>query len=393
MMDDQARLKALRTYDLLDTPPEDVFDAFTQMASKLFSAPIALISLIDEERQWFKAKTGLAVMQTPRDVAFCDHAIRQKGPMVVSDATTDPRFAENPLVKGDPKIRFYCGVPLRSSDGYGLGTLCIIDRVPRQMDRADLEVLSRLARLVEQEFETRRRLRLLEISLAAEAQKQQAKELLASMLVHDLRSPLTGIGLLGGVLGSKHPESHEMCDELNDLVEKMDRMLSDVLDVCLGQVGRLQLRCEPLLAQDLLREALPSWWRLSQSKSQQIVLDLPDQPVAFSGDRDLLTRVLTNLVGNAVQYGPSSQAIVISVRPLEAGGVRFEVKDQCLPVPIEAIASIFRPFERLDRASSRGRGLGLAFCHLAAEAHGGRVGVRPADHGNRFFLELPLESR
>lgn len=388
-MDDQARLKALRSYQLLDTPPEDVFDAFTQMATRLFSTPIALISLIDEERQWFKSNLGLDLSQTPRDIAFCDHAIRQKGPMVVTDATIDPRFAENPLVTGEPKIRFYCGIPLRSSDGHGLGTLCIIDRVPRQMGHAELETLSRLARLVEQQFELRRRLRLLEESLDAETKKQQGKELLASMLVHDLRSPLTGIALTGGLLANRHPESHGLIEGMQDSVEQMGRMLNDVLDICLSQVGRLELRCESLTVHELLQDCLASWQLCARQKSQLITLDLPSQAISFIGDRDILVRALTNIVNNAVQYGPTGQCIAITARPLEAGRLRLEVVDQCSPVPLRSIASIFQPFERLDRSGSRGHGLGLAFCHLAIEAHGGSIGVQPLAKGNTFFVELP----
>ena len=128
---EQDRLEALRGYNLLDTAPEPDFDALVRDAAVLFDAPIALISLVDEDRQWFKAVVGLEAVETPRSVSFCAHAIRSGDVYVVEDALCDPVFANNPLVKGDPNIRFYAGAPIETSDGHRLGTICVIDGKPR----------------------------------------------------------------------------------------------------------------------------------------------------------------------------------------------------------------------------------------------------------------------
>lgn len=126
------RLAALRGYGVLDTPNEPEFDAIVREAASLLGAPTALISLVDEHRQWFKARVGLDASETPRSISFCTHAIRGKDVFVVEDATRDQRFANNPLVTGDPNIRFYAGTPLRSSKGHRVGTLCVIDDKPRR---------------------------------------------------------------------------------------------------------------------------------------------------------------------------------------------------------------------------------------------------------------------
>ncbi len=144
MNHDQLRIQALRSYELLDTPPHPSFDAVTRAAQIAFDAPISLISLVDEARQWFKSCIGLDVGETTRNVSFCSHAIGQFDVFVIPDATKDARFKDNPLVTGDPHIRFYAGAPLIDSEHYALGTLCVIDRKPRRFSDRDKELLASL---------------------------------------------------------------------------------------------------------------------------------------------------------------------------------------------------------------------------------------------------------
>lgn len=142
------RLKALQQLAILDTPESEAFDRITRLASRLFDVPIALVTLVDADRQWFKSSYGLDARETPREQAFCDHTIRSRNIMVVPDASTDPRFSANPLVTGNPNIRFYAGAPLISDDGFGLGSLCLIDSKPREMSLEDQQVLMDLSAMV-----------------------------------------------------------------------------------------------------------------------------------------------------------------------------------------------------------------------------------------------------
>lgn len=150
--DDQARLATLRAIRILDTPPEERFDRLTRMAKRLFGVPIALVSLVDENRQWFKSCVGLGASETSRDISFCGHAILGDEVFIIPNAMEDERFADNPLVLNDPKIRFYAGCPLRAPNGDKLGTLCIIDQRPRDLGKDDIEALKDLASMVEREL-------------------------------------------------------------------------------------------------------------------------------------------------------------------------------------------------------------------------------------------------
>src|SRR5262245_45103448 len=180
--DETARLTALREYRILDTEPERAFDDLTLLASQVCGTPIALISLVDANRQWFKARTGIAATQTSRAVSFCSRAIEQSGLFIVPDAREDERFRDNPFVTGRPFVRFYAGAPLVTSEGHALGTLCVVDRVPRTLTADQREALDALRRQAEAQLELRRNLNELKLALAAR-DKAEADVLKLSSLI------------------------------------------------------------------------------------------------------------------------------------------------------------------------------------------------------------------
>lgn len=393
--DDARRLDALRDYRVLDTPVEESFDNLAALAAKIFGTPIALVSLVDQDRQWFKARVGLDLRETPREYAFCDHAIRGEGVMVVPDATRDPRFAHHPLVTGDPNIRFYGGVPLRTPDGMGLGTLCVLDRVPRTLSPHELMMLEALGRQVEIELEIRRRLGLLEEALANQEQNQKANQLVVSMLVHDLRSPLTSILMLATLLQPVDEASGKRIEMLLEETERVRRMLTDVLDLCLHEAGELRLRRVEFPLRPLAQKVVQRMSGQAMDRNQSIRLEFEDSPLIVSADPQLLERVLDNLLGNAIHHGPVGEPITLAIRTQGEGTLRVEVRDLGDPIPAPLRECIFNPFERVPAPNAQahlGYGLGLAFCRLAVEAHGGKIGVTPGGHGgNCFHFEIPTQ--
>lgn len=151
-LDEETRLHSLRELKLLDTEPEDRFDRVVRLAASIFKVPIAYIALVDRDRQWFKAQTGMCATQTTREVSFCGHAILEDSALVIPDARQDARFAGNPLVTGEPFVRFYAGQPVRAPDGSKVGTLCLVDHEPRELAENEFKVLQQLGDLVEHEF-------------------------------------------------------------------------------------------------------------------------------------------------------------------------------------------------------------------------------------------------
>ena len=194
--EENARLAVLRSYKILDTDPEKAFDDLAILASHICETPIALISLIESGRQWFKSHVGVNLTETPLEVSFCAVAIHQPDLFIVPDATKDPRFSSNPFVVSGPKIRFYAGAPFTSSDGHPLGTLCVVDVVPRQLTTSQQNALLALSRQVQAQFELRKNLSELRSALA-ERDKAEAER---DGMIVELQNALDHVSRLSGLL-------------------------------------------------------------------------------------------------------------------------------------------------------------------------------------------------
>ena len=171
-----SRIAALNRYAILDTEPEQSFDDLVTLAAHICKTPMAMLSLVDEHRQWFKSKVGVQVRETPREISICTHAIQQDDLFIVPDTRQDPRFRDNPLVVGEPRVRFYAGAPLINEDGFALGTLCVVDREPRELDEDQKNALLSLRRLALAQMELRQNLRLLKDALNDRTKEEHARE-------------------------------------------------------------------------------------------------------------------------------------------------------------------------------------------------------------------------
>lgn len=245
--DETARLAALRHYRILDTSPEAAFDDLTLLASNICQTPIALISLIDGNRQWFKSRIGLSASETSRSVAFCATAIQQRGLFIIPDARGDARFRDNPLVTDDPHVRFYAGTPLVTPEGHALGTLCVLDRVPRMLTDEQTRALDVLRRQVEAQLALRRNLIELEHALAARDQAEAAQ----ATLVRELRQSLDNVNKMSALI------PYCSACELNLVVPAEPSSIPTVSDGLMQLLQARQWPEEELIKVDLaLQEAL-----------------------------------------------------------------------------------------------------------------------------------------
>ena len=387
--DELERLAALRRYDILDTLPEQVYDDLTSLAARLCGTPIALVSLVDAERQWFKSRFGLEPVETDRAYSFCAHAIVAGEMFVVPDARQDDRFSGNPLVTSAPDIRFYAGAPLLSSDGHALGTLCVIDRRPRRLKDQDLELLRALGRMVMSQIELR-------LHIAERREIERAKSDFVAIVSHELRTPLTSIrgslGLIeGGVAGEVSPKVSQMVGIARANADRLIRLVNDMLDLSKIEAGGVELRVVPLDPGELLDAALAEIRGMAEGARVRLDLALENGGAACLGDRDRILQVLNNLLSNAIKVTPPEGAVEASVGP-EDGRVRFRVRDQGPGVPETEVHRIFDKFRQVDPSGRdrSGTGLGLPICKAIVEEHQGIIGVRSEiGRGSTFWFDLP----
>jgi PAS domain S-box-containing protein len=498
------RLRALRRYGVLDTPYEEAFDRITRITVRLLNVPIAIVTLVDETRQWFKSKIGVENRETSREISFCAHAILNDAVMTVPDATSDPRFSDNTWVTGEPRIRAYAGAPLKSADGFNLGTLCAFDTAPRQFSPEEQKILRDLAATIADELELRLALRQraqqataidnlrsgvlatdpsqpdnpivfsnpaftemtgyeyeeivgrncrflqgpdtdktvvseiretiaarrnfhgvlrnyrkdgtpfwneltispvcddtgklisfvgLQTDVTERLNLESLRENLTHMIVHDLRGPLTTtmgfLEVLEQRLENKLDASESRFLGLALAgATALNEMISTVLDVSRLESGEMPLKLEECDLYELATDATTAARALVGK--QKLIVDQPATTVTALCDRSVISRVITNLVSNGLKFTPGDGEVRVVVEK-EGAASRVSVIDSGVGIPAEYRAKIFEKFGQVEGGGRvHSTGLGLTFCKLAVEAHGGTITVESEPgRGSTFSFVLP----
>ncbi|MEA2622135.1 MAG: hypothetical protein QOH61_1045, partial [Chloroflexota bacterium] len=392
--DEDLRLAALRHLEILDTPPDGAFDRITALAARLFNVPIAIVSLVDHDRIWFKSHHGLDIDQIPRDAGLCASAILHETPWVVNDARHDPRALANPLVAGEFGLQFYAGIPLRTGEGYNLGTLCVLDFQPRELSETETSMLQELAALVIGEME----LRLATRRAARQArEREELNDAFVAMLSHELRTPVTTIYAAAQIL-ARDPaiQASERAQELfPDVITEADRLvrlIDDLLVLTKVERGALEPTGEPVLLQRLLPEVISRQLRRASERSIELHVEADVAPVA--GDTVFIEQVVANLLSNALKYSAAGTTVDVSLRGVE-GGAEVRVRDHGIGLGDEDRESVFGLLVRTDAAARQaaGAGIGLYVCRRLLEAMGGQIWVEtPQGGGTAFAFRMPTAS-
>lgn len=394
---EKERIQALRSYEILDSLSEQEYDNIVHLASFICDTPIALVSIVDDDRQWFKAKKGLGVDETPRELAFCAHAILDPNEaLIVEDATLDDRFSDNALVTGAPDIRFYAGCPLNTSDGFPLGTLCAIDTKPKKLSSEQVKSLTILSENV---------VSLLELRKANFQKKKLIEDLNKSndeleefsyRVSHDLRSPIVSsmalLNMTEETIRSGEVDTALQCIQHGRTsLESLERLIVGILQ--LSRAKNEEEEEEAINFETLFNETLDKLKHMDHFERMDIRQDLrfSDTLVAKKGR---IVLIVENLISNAVKYqdlGRDDPFVEISTYGHDKNFV-LEVRDNGLGIPENQQDKIFQMFKRFHPQDAFGSGLGLYMTKKSADILGGDICFESLDEGSVFKLIIPLKN-
>ncbi|AEV82917.1 histidine kinase [Actinoplanes sp. SE50] len=388
---DESRLAALRTYQVLDRPRPAVLDDLTRLAATMFDTPMAAVSLVDRDRQWFAGNVGLADAETPLDVSFCARLVPTRKPLIVPDATRDPHFRAYRNVTGDPHIRFYAGAPVIDGEGHVLGAMCVIDDEAREIGDRQIDALTSFAGQAATHLTAiRGRLRLAELGdeLARAAQREED---LVATITHELRTPVTSIqGYLELLAENDDLEPYR---RLIEPIHRNGRRLVTMVDHILAGTrphdAPLPAPVGPIDLNTAVAAALTACRALTGLRTTPVTIH-PASPAPILADLARLAGAIEQLLRNALLFTPADRPI--TVRVTGGGRPAVEVRDSGVGIPQDELPYVFDRFYRGQHARDQavpGVGLGLTIARATILAHLGTLEVTSDPHGTTARITFP----
>lgn len=395
---EKERLLKLKEYNILDTPQEDSFDEIVKLASIICKAPMSTITLIDEKRQWFKAKVGVETNETSREVAFCAHVINGDDLMVVNDALEDERFFDNPLVT-DNDYRFYAGMPLITPDGNKLGTICVIDNVPRTLTDDQKFALQILAKNVITLLELRLKNNNLSDTLTTlYTQSNEIERVnnintrLLSILAHDLKNPLGVILQVIDFYNSGQIEKNDLDEVLTELQKNTRNaldMLNEVLQWGTTQVEGKSTDFVKINLYELVEKKKEDYYLLLKSKNNTLKNHC-EKNLTFKADLNMMRFILRNLIMNANKFTKDGTISILTIDSDDF--VEIIVSDTGVGMKPSQINRLFKWETRASSdgtSGEKGTGLGLLICNEFVIKHGGKIWVESSlGKGSSFHFTI-----
>ncbi|MFF5082043.1 ATP-binding protein [Actinoplanes sp. NPDC000266] len=372
-----ARLAALHDAQVLDTPPEEDFDDIALLASEICGTPMGLVSLVDRDRQWFKAKVGLDLEETDRDLSFCSHTIHGHDLLEVPDATADPRFADNPVVLREAGgVRFYAGAPVVLDGTYSVGTVCVVDHVPRTLTSSQKRALRSLAKHAAVQLELRRYARHAGEIADRTRQLDRMKDSFLATVSHELRTPLSTIrGYLEMLLEDDFDTdtSRRFLSVMSRNSDRLLRLIDELLLVARLTDERMQLDLAEVDLADLAHQAVAACRPLADHREVKL-RDRTEGAVPARGDAKRIAQALNHLMVNAIKFtNPGGE---ITIDATTSGEPEVIITDNGVGIAADELPHVFDRFYRCQAAevmAAQGPGLGLAIVKSIIDAHHGSV--------------------
>lgn len=386
------RIKALKEYSILDTLPEEDFDNITKLASEICGTGISLVSLVDSNRQWFKSRHGLPVEETPREIAFCSHAINHPTEMfIVNDSREDERFFDNPLVTDSPNVIFYAGVPLVNPKGYPLGTLCVIDDEPKELSANQVESLKSLANIVVKLLELKKANAKLEATQKDLRRKNEELEQFAYVASHDIKSPLSNIISLTDMLRDEYGDKID--DNGKGILKFLNNSahtLKNLVDGILNHYKSDQIK---ITEKELLELQFELIGVISiVDPKGEFEINIPSDFVQINVNKTAFEQILINLIANAIKYNDKPKGIIDISFEEGKKFYRFSIKDNGAGIAEADQQKVFKLFTNLgkkDRFNQVGTGVGLSTVKKLVEKLGGEIILRSElGQGSEFIFTI-----
>jgi signal transduction histidine kinase/CheY-like chemotaxis protein/HPt (histidine-containing phosphotransfer) domain-containing protein len=391
------RLAALKRYNILDTLPENAFDDATKLVSYICGVPIAHISFIDENRQWFKSEIGVGVSEVPREISFCRYTIMESEMVEIPDTHFNDRFKNDPNVTGGFKVRFYAGVPLTTPDGYNIGTICAIDHVAKKLNEDQRNALIIIGKHVINQLE----LRTKNIELAAQKKIADravfAKDSFLANMSHEIRTPLNAIIGFTDLLAQTRLDTvqRDYIESVQIAEENLLLIVNDILDLSKIESGHLTIDSQPFNLKNTLKHVY-DLLKIKVHKDVEFNLFLDaDMPENVIGDQGRLNQILMNLAGNALKFTEEGEVTVSVKKVAETAdhySLRFSVKDTGIGIKEDKLKTIFERFTQAEESTTRkfgGTGLGLNIVKQLVELQNSKIHLKSKEgRGSEFFFVL-----
>ena len=396
--EEQQRLATLKSYPIEFEVPEKEFDEISTLASIICDKPIALITFIDGQYQWVKSRVGENLVTVDRTISFCNQTILSDEIFEVEDAHADALFRNNPLVLGNPFIRFYAGVPLIAPNGHRLGALCVIDKKVGKLTEKQRHALKALSHSVVSLLRLKKNQKQLSQEKRKAEEAVRAKADFLSTMSHEIRTPLNGIAGIAHLLMDENPQPHQL-EYINTLRFSVDNLMSivnDILDFSKIEAGSISFESIPYNLSELLSGIKNA--NLLKAEDKQIRLKLKrddDIPDWVIGDPVRLSQVLNNLVSNAIKFTHHGEVVIdllLEKLSKDRACIRFSVKDSGIGIPEDKQDQIFQRFNQVDSSITRkfgGTGLGLAISRKLLELQGSKIELQSAlGKGSEFSFAM-----